>query len=298
MKQKFILPSPVQELHTPLLEKKSVRLFIKRDDLIHPVISGNKWRKIKFNLIEIKRQQLPLLTFGGAYSNHIHAVAGAGKLFNIRTIGIIRGEEHFPLNPTLQFAKDQGMKLHYISRKDYRQKNSPELQNQLKQLFGHCYLVPEGGSNSLALPGVAEIITELDQQLNYDSVVTACGTGATLAGLLSSQNRKYFLGIAVLKGAEFLRENVQALYSPHDQQNWDINFNYHFGGYAKHNETLLKFIIWFEETFNIKIEAIYTAKMFYGLFDLIEKNAFRTNSTVVALHTGGLQGTEFQSLRI
>ncbi|VAW83941.1 pyridoxal phosphate-dependent deaminase, putative [hydrothermal vent metagenome] len=289
-KQNFILPSPIQELHSPLLEQKSVRLFIKRDDLIHPVISGNKWRKLKFNLIEAKRQQLPFLTFGGAYSNHIHAVAGAGKLFDIRTIGIIRGEENLPLNPTLQFAKNQGMKLHYISRKDYRQKNNPELYNQFKKLFGPYYLVPEGGSNSLALPGVAEIITELDQQLNYDSVVTACGTGGTIAGLLSSKSKKHFLGIAVLKGADFLRKDVKALYSPSKQQSWDINLDYHFGGYAKYNKTLLEFITEFEETFQIKIEPIYTAKMFYGLFDLIEKNTFKKNSTIIALHTGGLQG--------
>lgn len=265
---------------------------MKRDDLIHPALSGNKWRKLKYNLIEAERQnQNTLLTFGGAYSNHIHATAAAGKLFGINTIGMIRGERHEPLNPTIQFATEQGMHLDYMDRQTYRRKTESEVIDQLKEKYGDFYLVPEGGSNQFALPGCAEIIDELNEQLDneYGYVCTACGSGGTLAGLISAKPKQKLLGFAVLKGAGFLNDDVKRLLGGADYNNWQINLDYHFGGYAKKDQVLIGFCEAFENEFNIPIEPIYSGKMFYGLFDLISKDFFPKMATIVALHTGGLQ---------
>ncbi len=292
------LPSPVQQLSSPLLEKKQIKLYVKRDDLIHPLLSGNKWRKLKYNLLEAEKlQKKKILTFGGAYSNHIHATAAAGKLFGFDTVGIIRGESYEPLNPTLSFAKEQGMLLDYLNRKTYRLKNTPEVISRLKEKYGDFYLVPEGGSNQMALPGCAEIINELNEQLEgkFDYICTACGSGGTLAGLISSAEKQKMLGFAVLKGADFLNEDVTSLLGNTSPPNWQINLNYHFGGYAKKDQQLSNFCRDFENSHNIFIEPTYTGKMFFGLFDLIKKDFFIKNSTIVALHTGGLQGKEIYS---
>jgi len=293
------LPSPVQEISSPLLESKNIRLYIKREDLIHPVIGGNKWRKLKYNLEAISRKKIKLvLSFGGAYSNHIYALAGSGELFGFDTIGIIRGEETLPLNSTLSFAKQAGMKLHYVSRKDYRLKDSPEFTDKLLAQFGEIAILPEGGSNRLALRGCAEIIDELESQLNgeYDTVCLPCGTGGTLAGLVSSGTRKNILGFAVLKGAGFLQDAVDNLLLNETSntpttpaKNWTINLDYHFNGYAKQTPELLNFIDDFWQQYNIPLESVYSGKMFYGLFDLIKNNYFPEGARIVALHTGGIR---------
>ena len=220
----------------PFLKERKISLFIKREDLNHPFISGNKWHKLKYNIQEARRQgKNALLTFGGAYSNHIYAVAAAGKLFNFKTIGIIRGEEHTPLNPTLSFATANGMKLYYLDRKSYRNKNSPGIIKELQNKFGDFYLLPEGGTNELAVKGCSEIINKID--IDFDYICCPCGTGGTLAGLISGLNgEKFALGFAVLKGASFLKENVTSLIKSSNGNifnNWDINLDYHFGGYAK-----------------------------------------------------------------
>ena len=287
------LPSPVKELDFPLFKEKSVRVFVKRDDLIHLYLSGNKWRKLKFNLLQAKKQQQnTLLTFGGAYSNHIHATAAAGKIFGFNTIGIIRGEPCEPLNSTLSFARDQGMQLSYVDRKTYRHKTDLGFIQQLRQQYGDFYLIPEGGSNQQALPGCAEILTELQQQISVpvDYVCMACGSGGTLAGMASIASNTQLLGYAVLKNADFLNESVNQLLNNANTGNWQIILDYHFGGYAKRNKGLMDFLTDFKHKFGIPIEPVYTAKMFYGLFDMIKTNFFPKHSTIVAIHTGGLQG--------
>lgn len=287
------VPSPLQRLSSTLLQEKQIELYVKRDDLIHPLLSGNKWRKLKYNLLEAKKlQKNSLLTFGGAYSNHIHATAAAGKLFGFQTIGIIRGEPHEPLNRTLQFAVEQGMQLDYLDRQTYRLKTSEIVIQSLKEKYGDFYLLPEGGSNALALPGCAEIIDELNAQLQsgYDYVCTASGSGGTLAGLISGKPSCELLGFAVLKGADFLIDDVKKLLGDNSQDNWQILLNYHFGGYAKKDQQLLDFCHQFEKDFTIPIEPIYTGKMFYGIFDLLKKDFFPNGSRIVAIHTGGLQG--------
>ncbi len=283
---------PLQEVEDKNLDKSGVRLLIKREDLVHPIISGNKWHKLKYNLEAAKAQQHnTLLSFGGAYSNHIHALAGVGKAYGFNTIGIIRGEAYNPLNPTLQFAVDHGMQLHYLSRSDYRHKHEPGIIDQLKEYFGEFYLIPEGGSNALAVKGCQEIITDID--IPFDVITSPCGTGGTLAGLISGlEGKKKALGFAVLKGAHFLQDDIAQLLHDANKprfENWEINLDYHFGSYAKKNPDLINFIDEFEAKHTIPLEPIYTGKMMYGLFDLIRQGKFSRGTTIVAIHTGGLQ---------
>lgn len=287
--------TPIQEIRDPLLNEKKVRLYIKRTDLTDEYISGNKWYKLKYNLIEAKKQGYKtILTFGGAFSNHIHATAAAGKKYGFNTIGIIRGEEHLPLNPTLKSATENGMMIEYINRTLYRNKYDEKLIESFRNKFGDFYLVPEGGSNYLAIKGCAEIIDEID--IDYDFICSACGTGGTLAGLILGLDLKAFvLGFSVLKGGDFLNNNIHKLLSVYQKTNltnWNIILDYHFGGYAKINAKLIDFCNQFYLKHKILVEPIYTGKMLFGLLDLISKNYFPTGSTIVAIHTGGLQGIE------
>lgn len=284
---------PLQKIEDPLIQKSDINLFVFRTDLNHPTISGNKWYKLKYNLVEIKQKGFnTLLTFGGAYSNHIHAAATAGKLLNIKTIGVIRGEEYNPLNPTLSSAKENGMLLHYVNRKTYKERKNPDFIQSLHEKFGEFYLLPEGGTNLLALQGCSEIVNNIN--INFDLVCCACGTGGTLAGIIAGLNgNKKALGFAVLKGAEFLKtdvENLMSDYSGKSYTNWEINQNYHLGGYAKINEELIKFVRWFREKNDIPIEPIYTGKMFYGIYKFAKENYFKPGETIIAIHSGGLQG--------
>lgn len=284
---------PLTQIQDRLLTAKQIKLFVKREDLTDEIISGNKFYKLKYNLIEAERLGFKtLLTFGGAFSNHIHATAYAGKKYGLKTIGIIRGEEHLPLNPTLSSAREWGMTIDYLGRSSYRNKYDESLLDELKNKFGDFYLVPEGGSNALAIKGVAEIVPTID--IKYDFICSTCGTGGTLAGLILGLDSKSFaLGFSALKGGNFLYQNIKTLlanYSKEMLNNWQINLDYHFGGYAKINKELIGFCNDFKNNHNIEIEPVYTGKMFYGIFDLIKKDYFPEGSVIVAIHTGGLQG--------
>jgi len=286
------VPSPITVCQSDFLQQHHITLHIKRDDLIHPQLQGNKWRKLKYNLREAQRlNKQTLLTFGGAYSNHIHATAAAGKIFDFNTIGIIRGEAYTPLNPTLQDAYDWGMQLKYINRADYKHKNSPEFLAQLKEQYGDIYIIPEGGNNRLAMQGCAEINNEIE---DYDVICIACGTGTSLAGMISSAKQQtQLMGFSVLKSADFLISDVKNLLAKSQAKklaDWSINLDYHFGGYAKKNTELINFIDNFKQTYEVQLEPIYTGKMMWGLFDLIQKNYFPKNSKILAIHSGGLQG--------
>jgi len=282
--------TPLTEISDRFLSEKKLKLFIKRDDLIDNYISGNKFFKLKFNLIEAtKKNYTTLLSFGGAYSNHIYALAYAGKKFGFKTIGVIRGEEHLPLNPTLQFADECGMQLYYLSRSDYRNKYSDEIISILKNIFGDFYLLPEGGSNHLAVLGCSEIPGRINIDYNY--LFCACGTGGTLAGIINGSDKikNKIIGIAVLKNASFLIDEIKKL-SCSENSNWQVLLDFHFGGYAKFNSELINFIKDFEMKFNIPLEPIYTGKMIYAIYKLAEKNFFEPGSIIVAYHSGGLQG--------
>lgn len=285
--------SPLQTLQSPLLQQAGVSLSVKREDLVDAELGGNKWRKMKYNLEAAHQQHHnTLLTFGGAWSNHIYATVAAGKRLGYHTIGLIRGENYTPLNPTLQFATDCGMRLEYLDRITYRNKNSPGFISQLHEKYGAFYLLPEGGSNVLALQGCAEIIDEINQP--FDVVCAACGTGATLAGLITGlSNKQQAIGFAALKGAAFLADDVHQFLQQAgvtELNNWQLNTDYHFGGYARIDHKLINFIKAFNDEFGIELDAVYTGKMFYGLFDLIRKGYFEKGTRIVAIHTGGIQG--------
>jgi len=270
---------PLQKIETAFLKEKEINLFVLRLDLVHSYISGNKWFKLKYNLEEAKRQgKNTLLTFGGAYSNHIIATAAAGKDFGFKTIGIIRGEElNENDNSVLQFAKNCGMELRFVSREEYRIKDLPNPDE--------FYMLPEGGTNELAVKGCSEISSLID--IEFDYISCAVGTGGTIAGIVSSlkENQKA-IGFPVLKGGGFLKNEIEKLV--HTNANFELQTEYHFGGYAKKNEGLLNFISDFKSNHNIQLDFVYTGKMMFGIFDLIMKNYFQKGATIVAIHTGGL----------
>ncbi len=291
------IPSPIQKLDSPLFKEKEVEVWIKRDDLIHTEISGNKWRKLKYNLEKCKAGNYKsLLTFGGAYSNHILATAKIGFDHNIKTIGIIRGEEHLPLNPTLQQSIEFGMELHYTSRTDYRKKAEQQYLFQLKKQFNNPYIIPEGGGNIEGVLGCKDIVEEIN--FDFDYILTDCGTGATLAGLnLALKPHQKAIGIPVLKGGEFINKEVSHFYkllnTDYSTLNKiDLALDYHFGGYAKHKQELIDFMRSFYKQTTIKTDPIYTGKLFFGFMDLVKKDYFPRGSKVVVVHTGGLQGIE------
>ncbi|TGD78338.1 1-aminocyclopropane-1-carboxylate deaminase/D-cysteine desulfhydrase [Hymenobacter wooponensis] len=286
----------LQPLNEPVADRAGVRLLLLRDDLTHPELPGNKWRKLKYNLQEARRLgHHTLLTFGGAYSNHLAAVAAAGRLTGLRTIGIVRGQElsQQPLNPTLAQARADGMELQFIDRATYRRKHEPDVLGQLLTTLGPAYVIPEGGSNLLALPGCAELVQELEAAIDFDYLCVACGTGGTLAGLLTGlRGQREALGFAALKGADFLRHDINQL----TQQatgttytNWSLQTDYHGGGYARLSPELLQFVQAFEQRHQVVLDPIYTSKMLVGILDMLESGYFRRGSTVVAVHTGGLQ---------
>lgn len=267
------------------------QVFIKPEYLNHPYISGNKYRKLKFNILEAKRvSQESLLTFGGAFSNHIAAVAFAGKEYGFKTIGVIRGEELFDkidTNETLNFAKQCGMQFKFVSRIQYRDKTNENFIEKLKNEFGEFYLIPEGGTNELAIKGCEEILTDADKA--FDFVCCAVGTGGTISGLINSSHpNQKILGFPALKG-NFLNEEISKFAIG---SNWELITDYHFGGYAKINEDLISFINNFKTDYKIPLDPIYTGKMMYGIFDLLEKGFFPKGSKILAIHTGGLQGIE------
>ncbi|NUY81838.1 1-aminocyclopropane-1-carboxylate deaminase/D-cysteine desulfhydrase [Flavobacterium sp. MAH-1] len=279
------------------LASTDVRLFVKREDLLHPTISGNKFRKLKYNLEAAKLQgKQTLLTFGGAFSNHIAAVAAAGKEYGFKTIGIIRGEElasQIQNNPTLTFASQNGMRLEFINRQDYRLKSEEAFLDTLESRFGDVFVLPEGGTNTLAVKGCEEILDT--QDFEFDYICSAVGTGGTLAGLVnaSAQNQKV-LGFSALKG-DFDSENITRFST---KTNWEIIIDYHFGGYAKVDAALIGFINRFYDENKIQLDPVYTGKMLFGLEDMIAKGRFAPGTKILAIHTGGLQGIAGMNQRL
>ena len=287
--------TPVQEIKSGLLHSFGVKLLLKREDQNHPHVSGNKWWKLKYNLAEAERLgHTKLLTFGGAYSNHIFAAAAAAKECGLESIGIVRGDETVPLNHTLAFAESCGMKLHFVSREEYRKKTEQTFIDQLHHQFGDFYLIPEGGSNEQAIKGCAEFGAHLISESHVDYVCLPVGTGATLAGVIAGVgNSKKVIGFSVLKGGDFLSDQIKSHlknYSGEEFFNWEIMTDYHFGGYAKAPVELLDFKKSFEHTYQIPLDQVYTAKMMAGIVDLVSKGYFERGTTVLAIHTGGLQG--------
>ncbi|MEQ5790466.1 1-aminocyclopropane-1-carboxylate deaminase/D-cysteine desulfhydrase [Muricauda sp. NFXS6] len=284
-----------QHIDIPLLREKGITLYLKREDTIHPFVSGNKYRKLKYNLLEAKKQgKDTLLTFGGAFSNHIAATAYAGQEQGLKTIGLIRGEEledKWQNNPTLNMAHEHGMQFHFVSRSDYRLKNELSFLKNLKSQFGDFYLLPEGGTNELAVKGCTEILTEDDATFDY--ICSAVGTGGTVAGLINaSRPHQTVLGFPALKG-NFLIEEIRTFAQ---NQRWQLVTDYHFGGYAKVDQQLIDFINLFKNETGIPLDPIYTGKMLFGIFELVKRDVFSPGSQILAIHTGGLQGIQGMNL--
>jgi 1-aminocyclopropane-1-carboxylate deaminase/D-cysteine desulfhydrase-like pyridoxal-dependent ACC family enzyme len=284
------LPSPLQELHDDRLA--GVRLLLKRDDLIHPQLTGNKWRKLKYLLADARASRAStLLTFGGAYSNHLRAMAAAGRMCGFTTIGVVRGEER-PYNPVLEAAVADGMRLHYMDRATYRRKTDPEVADGLHRLFGDFYLVPEGGTTAFAVRGCRELVNEIDQ--HFDVIACPVGTGGTLAGISTGLSHgQRALGVSVLKGAASLDEEVRSLQfaaTGGAVDNWAIEHRFHCGGFARRSRELDDFLDEFERRHGLRLDHVYVGKLMLGVFTLIEEGAFPVGSMVVAVVTGPATG--------
>lgn len=274
-----------------------VSLSIKREDLLHPHISGNKFRKLTYNLAAAKASNhKQLLTFGGAFSNHIVAVAAAGKAFGFQTIGLIRGEElasQIAANPSLQFAQECGMQLAFLSREQYRQKKESDFLAVCQKKYGNFYLLPEGGTNELAVKGCEEILTDSDEQFDY--ICCAVGTGGTISGLINrAKPQQKIIGFPALKG-DFLQEDICKFTG---NKTCTLITDYHLGGYAKTTPEYIQFLNDFYAQHQVPLDPIYTGKMVYGVLDLIKQNYFPAGSKILLIHTGGLQGIRGMNSRL
>lgn len=279
--------SVLTQVNDPILAAHDIQLFLKRDDLLHSVISGNKWRKLKYILNHaLSLDVQKIISMGGPFSNHLHALAYVGKKLGLATEGFIRGEPH--VNPTLDDLTDWGMKLTFISRSDYRDLRTYTEWYALPSLKQGDYWLPEGGALKWALQGVADSIAEIDQA--YDMICVPCGTGTTLAGVIKSAPlTARIMGFSALKGGHLLVDDVTKRLSV-PRSNWSINADYHFGGFAKTTQELTDFMSAFTKTNGIELDRVYTAKMIFGLYDLIKKRNIPPGQKIIAIHTGGIQG--------
>jgi 1-aminocyclopropane-1-carboxylate deaminase len=295
------LPSPLQKLEDELFTANGLKVFVKRDDLIHPKISGNKWRKLKYNLIVAQNQGVEqIITFGGAYSNHIYAMAAAGKYFGFKTIGIVRGDElNENSSETLRFASECGMKLHFVTRSEYREmRENPQKQRAIQELTGFdlndSKIIPEGGTNRLALAGVGEMVEEIFEQLGSapEYIICPVGTAGTISGIISQTKcQTKVIGVCVLKNGQYLLNEIVNLtekLKEKSNQNFEILWNEHHGGYAKKTPELIEFISKFNIEHDFSIEPIYSGKMFFAFYKYFS-TLLEPNSKVVLIHTGGLR---------
>lgn len=278
-----------------------IEMSFLRIDKLDKFFGGNKWFKLKYNIeYALAHNYSTVLTFGGAYSNHIYSTAAACKQFGLKSIGVIRGEEPKEYSSTLNFAQEYGMQLEFISREDYKSKESPSILKKLKDKFGDFYLIPEGGSNQLGVKGCTEILSI--ETTEFDYICCACGTGATLAGLaLSAAAHQKVIGFPVLKGAAdfmkhvdvFIDENIAGAEAISVKNKIQLFTDYHFGGYAKTTPALFEFMDSFQKTYNLELDQVYTSKMTFGVLGLIVKKHFPPNSKILLIHTGGLQGNMY-----
>ena len=285
---------PLQEINHPVIDQAGLRLLVLREDLNHPFISGNKWWKLKYNIAAaVEGGYSAILTFGGAYSNHIYATAAAASEAGLQSIGIIRGEETLPLNPTLSFARARGMHTYYVSRTAYRRKDEREFLDALQKRFGNFHLIPEGGTNHLAIKGCAAWGTELLKQ-RWDHLLLPVGTGGTIAGLVcGTGDVRKITGIVVLKGGAFLKAQINQLvleYAGNTPQNLKLILDAHHGGYAKTTPELNSFIAEMRSAYKLPLDHVYSAKLLWSIIDQARQGVFRRGETVLAVHTGGLQG--------
>lgn len=293
------LQVPVQRIALKALTDTGIELLVRRDDLIDAQLSGNKFYKLFFNLRTAREQGFTrLLSFGGAYSNHLHALAAAGNRYGFSTLGVVRGERPAQLSPTLCDAEAWGMQLVFVNREDYRAKIGAELIGDLKARYGDFYLIPEGGANLAGAQGMQLAGQALEQQLkgDYTAVCIACGTGTSLAGLAAGIDRaKPAVGFSVLKGEGNLGATIAATYrelvSSGATANWRLLSGFHAGGYGKkHPDYLSCFWKDFEVESGVRLDPVYTVKLFWGIVSLARQGYWARGARIVAIHSGGLQG--------
>jgi len=275
-----------QQIFDTCFDEKKVKVYMRRLDLISNPVSGNKYFKLKKNIeYALKSKFKSIITFGGAYSNHIHATSIIAKQNNLKCIGFIRGEERLPLNPTLDDAVKNGMEIIYLSREEYRKINDKDYLNHLNTKYENSYIIPEGGTNLLAIQGTESIINSDDK---YEYICCPIGTGGTISGIINSSNHNQkIIGFSAIKGVKKLKDDIILNVN---KNNWVINEDYCQGGYAKISKELINFINDFYKTKNIPLDCIYTGKMMMGVLDLIKKNKFSKGSNILIIHTGGIQG--------
>ncbi|NNE25426.1 MAG: 1-aminocyclopropane-1-carboxylate deaminase/D-cysteine desulfhydrase [Saprospiraceae bacterium] len=283
------LPSPVQQISN--FSDQHISLYLKREDLIHPEFGGNKWRKLKYNLEAFKAGNYKqLITFGGPFSNHIAATASACRHYNIPCVGVIRGSALDSQNPTLIKAKAHGMALIPVSREAYKLKMDAQEIQAIIAGYPNSYILPEGGTNALAVKGTQEITEELNNQIpDIDIILTPIGTGGTAAGIINGAKENQFVYVInSMKNIEL--ENILSTLVKVDRMNWQIVHDYHFGGFAKSNAELIEFINAFTEDYSISLDPVYTSKMMYALRDMLETGQINSGQKIAAIHTGGIQG--------
>jgi len=288
--------TPLQKIDHPLFQQYGVELYIKREDLVHKQISGNKWYKLKHNLQHAKDQGFSrLVSFGGAFSNHLHAMAFAGQQLGFETIGFVRGERPALLNPTLADAEQWGMQLQFLSRTDYRRRHDAAFVAKLVEPYQPCFVIPEGGANQWALAGCADIVEGINHQLtDFDVVCVPCGTGATLAGIVVALGgNTEVLGFPALKGATSLVGEIRAMIAEFDAgcaTQWHLVDEFHCGGFAKITPELVAFMQCWQQQTGVALDPVYTGKMMMGLCELLKRDYFPVGTRIVAVHTGGMQG--------
>lgn len=287
----MIANTRIDQIVLPELKEYGISISVKRDDLIDAQVSGNKLYKLKYNAIEAQKAGVEtILTFGGAFSNHIAATAAYTRTHGLKSIGIIRGERPEPLNPTLAFAEGSGMQLHFISRSDYRKKAEPGFLDALDEQFNHPFMIPEGGANDLGIQGAQEMLSDTTKDFNL--IAVAMGTGTTFAGLVkAAQEKQQVIGFPVHKHDRLLDDILQM--EPDFEQQYRGRFEiingHHFGGYAKWTPELLDFIRTFHDQSGIPLDPIYTGKAMHALVELIRQGRFEKGTRILFMHTGGLQ---------
>ncbi len=285
---KLITPSPCEPFRPNWKYAEKLDIYVKRDDLIHPIISGNKWRKLKYAVSRLSSPPSRIVSFGGGYSNHLHALGYLCNQLNIRLTAIVRGDYSDSLTPMLTDLLAWNTEVNYVTKKEYKQREDCSFLEQINRRYPNALIIPEGGKQPSALKGVGEIIDEL--HFTPDHIMVPVGSGATLAGLIRKLNAdQKAIGVAVLKGEGYLEAEVSSLLTT-SQVNWHINHHFHHGGYAKHSQDLIHFCEQFNQTHSFSVEPVYSGKLFYAAKKLIESEYFKQGAKLLLIHTGGMQG--------
>lgn len=285
----LVIPSPLQKITPDWRGIEKLKLYVKRDDDIHPVVSGNKYRKLKSTLTQLAFQPQPVVSFGGGFSNHIHALAYCCQALNCPFTAIIRG--HYPsLTPMLNDIKRWGADIQFVDKKTYQQRHNNYYLAELQTAYPGALIIPEGGSQQSALDGIRDMMDEIN--VDFDIVAAPVASGATMAGIVSSLSQQQrAIGIGVLKGQDYLTELVSQFLGVQPTAPWTVDGRFHHGGYAKKTPELSAFCDQFHTQTNIALEPVYSGKLFYALKFMVEHEEFTAGSTIVAVHTGGLQGS-------